>query len=285
MTIKIGTRNSKLAMAQTYMVEKAIKFSYPAVNTKIVPIITKGDKIIDKPLSNFGGKGVFVSEIEQALLNKEIDIAVHSAKDLPVNLADGLTVSSVLPRGDSRDVLVTVKGDRLENKTNMKVGTGSLRRKLNLSKIYPNVTFADIRGNIDTRLNKLLSGNYNAIVLAYAGIERLGLLQSEKFDFLPLSKKVCIPAICQGIIAVESRKDWQINLNKINDINTFFSFETERRILQLANGDCSMPVSAYSEIIDDKIELTVTKDCVNFVTGSSDISQRISLAERLVNML
>lgn len=287
MNIKVGTRKSRLALVQTKMVVDRLKAYFSDINIEIVPIGTKGDRVLDKPLSEFGGKGVFVSEIESALLDGTIDIAVHSAKDLPLDLAGGLEISGVLPRGDYRDVIVTRSGEKAVNSSEFTVGTGSLRRRLNIKKLYPNVTFTDIRGNVDTRLNKLLKGGYDAIVLAHAGLERLGFLNLNEFDILPLAYTDCLPAPCQAIIAIESRtNDFMTpTVKKINDKNTFALFETERHVLRILNGDCSMPAAAYSRLTADEIELFVTKDCSKIVSDRSVISDRINLAERLVKLL
>ncbi|MCI7804529.1 MAG: hydroxymethylbilane synthase [Oscillospiraceae bacterium] len=178
MKIKIGTRKSSLALAQTDMVIKSLHDVFPDIETEIVHITTKGDKILDKPLARIGGKGVFVSEIESALKSGEIDIAVHSAKDLPYKLAENLEISGVLKRGNYRDVLVTPAGKVPEKDSKFIVGTGSQRRRLNMQRIYPNAVFKEIRGNVDTRLRKLKSGEFDGIILAAAGLERLGLYSS-----------------------------------------------------------------------------------------------------------
>ena len=182
-TIKIGTRKSALAMAQTYIAEKLIKDKFPYVNTEIVQMTTRGDKILDKPLNKIGGKGVFVEEFENALLNGKIDIAVHSGKDLPAQMAKGLTVGAVPKRADSRDVLVTLNGRKIAVGEKCVLGTGSLRRIEMARKIYKNAVFKNLRGNVNTRLKKLSDGEYDGIILACAGLERLGI--SKKDGFLP----------------------------------------------------------------------------------------------------
>ena len=160
-TIKIGTRKSALAMAQTYIAEKLIKDKFPYVNTEIVQMTTRGDKILDKPLNKIGGKGVFVEEFENALLNGEIDIAVHSGKDLPAQMAKGLTIGAVPKRADSRDVLVTLNGRKIAVGEKCVLGTGSLRRIEMARKIYINAVFKNLRGNVNTRLKKLSDGEYD----------------------------------------------------------------------------------------------------------------------------
>lgn len=283
MNIKIGTRKSKLALAQTNMVVNEIKKYFPSINIEVVHFTTKGDKVLNKPLINIGGKGVFVTEIEDALLNKEIDLAVHSAKDLPLQLQDNLTISAVLKRGNYRDTLVTVKGKEIDFSREIIIGTGSNRRKLAFKNLYPNATFKDIRGNVDTRLNKLYNGEYDGIILAMAGLERLDLLSDSRFTFTPFDYKDFVPAPCQGIIAIESRNnDLTEILSKINHKDTFHSFQTERHILNILNADCGMPLGAYSFVENNKINVVYTSDSKEIITKSDLIENRFSLAESVV---
>ena len=283
MNIKIGTRKSKLALAQTNMVVNEIKKYFPSINIEVVHFTTKGDKVLNKPLINIGGKGVFVTEIEEALINKEIDLAVHSAKDLPLKLQDNLTISSVLKRGNYRDILVTVKGKEIDFSKKTVIGTGSNRRKLAFKNLYPNATFKDIRGNVDTRLNKLYNGEYDGIILAMAGLERLDLLSDSRFTFTPFDYKDFVPAPCQGIIAIESRNnDLTEILSKINHKDTFYSFQTERHILNILNADCGMPLGAYSFVENNKINVVYTSDSKEIITKSDLIENRFNLAESVV---
>lgn len=283
MNIKIGTRKSKLALAQTNMVVNEIKKYFPSINIEVVHFTTKGDKVLNKPLINIGGKGVFVTEIEDALLNKEIDLAVHSAKDLPLQLQDNLTISSVLKRGNYRDTLVTVKGKEIDFLREIIIGTGSNRRKLAFKNLYPNATFKDIRGNVDTRLNKLYNGEYDGIILAMAGLERLDLLSDSRFTFTSFDYKDFVPAPCQGIIAIESRNnDLTEILSKINHKDTFYSFQTERHILNILNADCGMPLGAYSFVDNNKINAVYTSDSKEIITKSDLIENRFNLAESVV---
>lgn len=283
MNIKIGTRKSKLALAQTNMVVNEIKKYFPSINIEVVHFTTKGDKVLNKPLINIGGKGVFVTEIEDALINKEIDLAVHSAKDLPLKLQDNLTISAVLKRGNYRDTLVTVKGKEIDFSREIIIGTGSNRRKLAFKNLYSNATFKDIRGNVDTRLNKLYNGEYDGIILAMAGLERLDLLSDSRFTFTPFDYKEFVPAPCQGIIAIESRNnDLTEILSKINHKDTFYSFQTERHILNILNADCGMPLGAYSFVENNKINVVYTSDSKEIITKSDLIENRFSLAESVV---
>lgn len=283
MNIKIGTRKSKLALAQTNMVVNEIKKYFPSINIEVVHFTTKGDKVLNKPLINIGGKGVFVTEIEDALIKKEIDLAVHSAKDLPLKLQDNLTISAVLKRGNYRDTLVTVKGKEIDFSKETVIGTGSNRRKLAFKNLYPNATFKDIRGNVDTRLNKLYNGEYDGIILAMAGVERLDLLSDSRFTFTPFDYKEFVPAPCQGIIAIESRNnDLTEILSKINHKDTFYSFQTERHILNILNADCGMPLGAYSFVENNKINVVYTSDSKEIITKSDLIENRFNLAESVV---
>lgn len=220
-----------------------------------------------------------------SLLSGETDVAVHSAKDLPTKIADGLEISAVLPRGSYGDVFVT--RNNFEIKDGFVIGTGSLRRKLFAEKIYPNAKFKDIRGNVDTRLKKLLNGEYDALVLAKAGLERLDLCNGEDYTVTPFDADEFLPAPCQGIVAIESRKNSEVSkmLAEISDKNTMLSFETERQVLLSLNADCSTPVGAISRVENDRITLSLSADCKKTVSGTDEISNRIKLAKRLVSKI
>lgn len=287
MKIRIGTRKSKLALAQTKMVETALHNAFPYIETEIIHITTKGDKILDKQLSQIGGKGLFISEIEKSLIKNEIDIAVHSAKDLPVEIADGLEISGVLKRGSVRECLILRSGERLENSEKFVIGTGSIRRRMNMKKIYSDVVFSDIRGNVDTRINKLISGEYDGIILAEAGLERLGIHSDKKITILPFEVSEFLPAPCQAVIAVESRINDKTAsyIKKICDYNTFYSFETERYIIKKIGGDCGIPLGAFSHVSDGNININISMHCEKVLNGSDSVNRRFELAERLVKEL
>lgn len=256
--IKIGTRGSKLALAQTKIVEEALKKQFPNLAVEIVIIKTQGDKILDKPLSEIGDKGLFINEFENAILNNEIDIAVHSAKDLPSELQNGLEIICTPKRADARDVLITRK-----NQKNISIiGTSSPRREFYMKKYFPEAEIKTIRGNIDTRLKKLTSGEYDAIVLAKAGLDRLNIfdLMKNDFDFELLNINKLIPAACQGIIAIEAKKNFEFKneILKINDENTFKQFKIEREILKNLQVNCSEINGIYSNFSDENnIEITI----------------------------
>ena len=174
--IRIGSRKSKLALIQTEIVKAQIEKAFPGIVVEVVKMSTKGDELLDRSLTSFGGKGVFTKELEEALLRKEIDLAVHSAKDMPMEFPKGLGIGAVLKRGAVKDVVVTRDGTALrELKAGSVVGTSSLRRELQIKRINPLIRVQTIRGNVQTRLQKLLEGQYDAILLAAAGLERLGL--------------------------------------------------------------------------------------------------------------
>ena len=269
------------------MFANALKKRFDDIDTEIVCISTKGDKILDKPLAMIGGKGVFISELENALLSGAADMAVHSAKDLPLELADGLEISSALNRGNYRDVLVTRKNEPIKNEEKFIVGTGSLRRRGFIKKQYPLVQIKDIRGNVDTRINKLINKEYDAIILAAAGLERLSLYNSEKYDVTPFEYYDFLPAPCQAIVVAESKTGSAISerLKEISHTETMLEFETERQIPKLLNADCGMPVGAFSKVTNGKIELIISTDCKKTISGSADIKDRFNLAKRLVSEL
>lgn len=280
MKLRIGTRQSRLALAQTDIICSILKKKYNA-ECEVVRIITKGDVTLDRPLTQFGGKGVFVSEIETLLAEGKIDIAVHSGKDLPVKLAEGLIIGGVAKRADARDVMIT-KRDFIPQKS-FTVGTGSIRRRLQFMKQYPECRFMDIRGNIDTRIIKMLNGEYDALILASAGLDRLKPEMLDRCTLKHLSAGESVPAPAQGIIAAECRKDSEAEeiLNGISDKNTMICFLTERRILEIMESGCNAPLGAYAEIKGTEISVTAWNDRNGRIIMSSDISDNMELAEKI----
>lgn len=252
--ITIATRGSRLALAQTEIVRQQLEKN--GVSCKILTVKTKGDKDTRSPLSSIGGNGLFVREVEAALLNKEADLAVHSAKDLPYELADGLTVPCVPQAGDSRDCFICVKDKAFG--ANPVIGTGSMRRRVQAKRLFPIVSFAEIRGNVDTRLKKLLAGEFDGIMLAKAGLDRLKPDLS-RFDVSIFTAQEIIPAACQGMIAVECRKEdakMLSLLSKIKDEESFLRFTAERYMLSLLHADCKEAVGVYSEIDGETITVS-----------------------------
>ncbi len=249
--IRIGTRGSKLALQQAALVQEALKQADSRMQTELVVLHTRGDQIQDRPLAQIGDKGVFASEFEPALLKGEIDLAVHSAKDLPVKLMDGLVISAVLPRADVQDVLVVPAGGRIPGNTPhlFRIGTGSRRRQMLAGQMWENCICTDIRGNVDTRLRKLQEGGYDGIILAKAGLDRLGIGsgQESAFDFYLLPPEQFLPAACQGIIAVEAVQGSAAAkiCEKITDKETALAFAAEREVLTQLSADCSEAAAAW----------------------------------------
>ncbi|MFV0503314.1 MAG: hydroxymethylbilane synthase [Lachnospirales bacterium] len=246
-TIKIGTRKSDLALAQTNLVIDELKKVNNSLDFEIVTISTKGDEILNRPLLEFGGKGVFIDEFEKALLNQKIDIAIHSAKDMPREIPQGLGILGVLKRDDPRDVLISNKN--LLNNNPLTVGTGSLRRQYQIKQLY-NVACHNLRGNVPTRLNALRENKFDAIILASAGLNRLNLHNLKEFTYTYFNIDDFIPASGQGIIAIEGRIDDELQglINAINDENTSIALNTERNILKELQGSCHEMIGAYSYI-------------------------------------
>ena len=286
MKIRIGTRKSKLALAQTELVISEIKRAFPETETEVVCVTTKGDRVTDIPLEKLGGNGVFVKEIEQLLLDGRIDIAVHSAKDLPVKLASGLAVSGVLKRGNPRDMLILRNGAEIDEKAALNIGTGSLRRRQNLSFLYPNVRFSDIRGNVDTRLKKLADGEFDGIILACAGVERLGA-DLGGFRTICFDVEQFLPAACQAIIAVECRQNSPSErvVKAISDKDTMLCYETEKEVLRLLGADCGTPVSAYAQLHGSEITLTASLFPDKVLSESAAVSERFELVARIARGL
>lgn len=247
MIIRIGTRKSKLAMVQTEIVKQKIESRFPQAEIVIVPMSTKGDKILDRSLTSFGGKGVFTKELEEALLNGEIDMAVHSAKDMPMEFPKGLSMGAVLDRADPGDVLVTTTGIlAADMKKGSVIGTSSLRRELQIRGLNPQVRIKMLRGNVQTRLEKLKQGEYDGILLAAAGLERLGMKHPEGFYLEYLDKERFVPAPGQGILAVEIREGELAEVMKeIHSQEAAVMLKAEREYLTILGGSCNAPCGAY----------------------------------------
>jgi hydroxymethylbilane synthase len=252
--LKIGSRGSKLATMQTYIVLKQLNKFFPELVFELKIIKTKGDKFLEEDFSKIQGKGIFTKEIEERLISGEIDIAVHSLKDLPTELPEELTISAILPRDNPEDVLIS-KQNRLflELPKGAKIGTSSLRRIVQLKRIRPDFIFVPLRGNVPTRVKKLYHSDLDAIILARAGLERLGMGYTIT-EILPT--EVIIPAVGQGAIAVEIRKDNDFAreiTESLNNIETEFAVRAERAFLRRLGGGCRNPISAFATIIDYEI--------------------------------
>ena len=284
--IRIGTRGSLLAIKQTDLVIAALTKQYPKLQVQKVILQTKGDKLLNQPLSAFGGKGVFITEFEEALADGRIDLAIHSAKDMPMELADGLVIAGVLPRADVRDVLVTGKGSTKK----AVIGTGSLRRQFQLKTIYPDMQCISIRGNVPTRLQKVREKECDGVILAAAGLERLGLLAEPDMEYHYFSEVEMVPAGGQGIIAIESRKDEEITtlVKKISDRKAKLELETERRILQLLEAGCHEAIGVISKVEKEQIAVRLIRESEGKLycqQGNAAVEKRMELAQELVEHL
>ncbi len=255
MKLRIGTRKSRLALVQTELVRDKILACFPDMETELVPISTKGDKYLDRSLTSFGGKGVFTKELEEALLQGEIDLAVHSAKDMPMELPEGLALGAVLPREDPRDVLVTLDGTLAEELPEGSViGTSSLRRELQIRQLNPQVQVGLLRGNVQTRLKRLQEGEYKGILLAAAGLKRLGLLEPPGVFFQYLNVNRFIPAAGQGILGVEIREGELAEvMAAIHSEETAAMLLAERKYLTILGGSCNAPCGAYCRMENDRL--------------------------------
>ncbi|WP_042223318.1 hydroxymethylbilane synthase [Oceanobacillus manasiensis] len=256
--IVVGSRKSNLALTQTNWVIEQLKKAGVQNEFEVKKIVTKGDRILDVTLSKVGGKGLFVKEIEQAMYDKEIDFAVHSMKDMPSSMPEGLTISSIPVREDHRDAFISKGNVALKDlPEGATIGTSSLRRSAQMLAERPDVTIKWIRGNIETRIRKLQEEDYDAIILAVSGLKRVGL--SEELITEYLEPEVCVPAVGQGALAIESREDDQelhTLLDLINDQYTTRTVTAERTFLHLLEGGCQVPIGGYAYLDKDEIILT-----------------------------
>ncbi|MGM0874452.1 MAG: hydroxymethylbilane synthase [Bacillota bacterium] len=257
--IVVGSRRSKLALTQTNWVINQLKAFGLPFEFEIKEIVTKGDRILDVTLSKVGGKGLFVKEIEQAMLDGEIDMAVHSMKDMPAVLPDGLTIGSVPKREDHRDVLISKDHKKLsELPKGAVIGTSSLRRSAQLLNVRPDLEIKWIRGNIDTRLEKLKAEDYDAIILAAAGLSRMGWSKDVVTEFL--ESEMCLPAVGQGALAIECRDNDQELLDllaKFTDEATHLAVKAERTFLMKMEGGCQIPIAGFATV-DDNLDISFT---------------------------
>ena len=293
MILKIGTRGSKLALAQSQWIKKRIETKYPHIQVELVKIKTTGDKILNSPLSRIGGKGLFVKEIEEALIREEIDVAVHSMKDVPARLPVALTLSTFPEREDPRDALISI-GDRTieELPQGSGVGTCSLRRAAQLLHLRPDLNMVPLRGNIETRLRKLRSGDLQAIILATAGIKRLGLATNIT---QVISPEQILPAIGQGALGLEVRRDDENTINLLDFLNhkkTEVTIRAERAFLNELEGGCQVPIAAFARLNGKNLrlegmvaELDGSKIIRDELSGEKDRAEEIGieLARRLLN--
>jgi len=254
--LRIATRNSPLALWQANFVKHELRKRYSTLTVKLLPMTTKGDQLLDRSLSTAGGKGLFLKELEIALLNKEADIAVHSMKDVPAVLPGDLEIAALCKRADPRDAFVSNKFTSLDDlPVGARVGTSSLRRAAQLKHAFPSLQFAELRGNVNTRLAKLDNNDYCAIILAAAGLNRLGF--SDRIAQL-ITPELCLPAAGQGIVGIECRAADTITKDLIAPLHNQQSdirLSAERAMSARLNGGCSAPIGGYAEIIEDGLRM------------------------------
>jgi len=255
--IVIGSRSSDLALWQAKFVKRELEKNNTGLKIKIKLINTKGDKILDVALSKIGDKGLFTKELEVALLNKEIDIAVHSLKDLQTDIPKGLVLAAVIKRHDVEDVLIArKKGMTIEKlPEGATVATGSLRRRSQLKHLRPDIKIVELRGNVPTRIKKFLESNWDGIVLARAGVERLKLKKYVS-SIIPLNEM--LPAVGQGALGIEIHKDNKFAaevVKSIHDANTYAAVIAERTLLKVLEGGCQVPIGAYAEVTNSGLYL------------------------------
>jgi len=269
--ICIGTRGSKLALWQAEWVKSEIQHLHSEIEISLIKIKTTGDMILDVPLAKIGGKGLFVKEIEEAILRHKVDMAVHSMKDVPTELPEGLHLAAICRREDPRDALITkVQSSEFKVQSykdlphGATVGTSSLRRLCQLRNIRPDLKIVQLRGNLDTRIRKLDEGQFDAIIVAVAGVKRLGLAYRITEILEP---EICLPAIGQGAIGIECRvNDKVINtiLGALNHQETSISVRAERALLRKLGGGCQVPIAAYARIEDGRV---IMDGLVGSITG------------------
>lgn len=256
MNIKIGTRGSKLALTQANLVADSLKKIDPGITAEICVIKTSGDIMQDVSLLKIGGKGVFVKEIEDALLCGTVDLAVHSMKDVPTEIPEGLTFAAIMQREDVRDILVSRNNRKMEfMPRGARIGTGSMRRAAQLLAILPDLAIVSLRGNLETRLKKIETENLHGVIVAAAGMKRMGL--TEKISqYLPV--ETMLPAVGQGALGLEIRADnikIKEILAKINHLPTYTEVTSERSFLRHLGGGCRLPIAALGKVEGDKLSL------------------------------
>ena len=258
-TLRIATRKSALALWQANHVQSLLQEAYPGIEIELVKIVTQGDRILDRPLSEIGGKGLFLKELERAMLDGQAALAVHSMKDVPANMADGLVLDAVLPRANPYDALVSRDGKLLADLPDgSRIGTSSLRRRAQLLALRPGLVVDDLRGNVDTRLRKLDEGQYDAIILACAGLQRLGLGDRITEE---LKMPDWLPASTQGIIGLQCRQDdthTRSLIAPLADADTMVVASAERAVAQVLEATCQVPLAAHAVLDGGKVLLKST---------------------------
>lgn len=272
-TLRIATRKSQLALWQAEFVASELEKLAPDVRVELVKMSTQGDRVLDSPLAKIGGKGLFIKELEQALLNNEADLAVHSTKDMPALLPEGLQITAICKREDPRDAFVSSQYGKLsELPDGARVGTSSLRRQCQIRARYPKLEIHDLRGNVNTRLKKLDAGEYDAIILAAAGLIRLGF-QDRITNLIEIEES--LPAVGQGAVCIETVKtNKEVNqlVAKLNDSESACCVLAERAMNARLEGGCQVPIGGYAQLVDETLTM---RGLVGQIDGKKIISDEI----------
>jgi hydroxymethylbilane synthase len=255
-TLRIATRQSRLALWQADHVAALLRQAHPGLKVELVPMTTQGDRILDRPLANIGGKGLFIKELELAMSEQRADIAVHSMKDVPGELPPGMILAAMLPRADPRDAFVSLRHKNFASlPQGARIGTSSLRRQCQLKHARPDLELVTLRGNVDTRLRKLEEEQFDAIILAAAGLTRLGLENRITQYFEPQDS---VPAVGQGIIGIECRAGDTTNIEfvrTLNDANAWQCCAAERAFARRLEGSCQSPIGGFATLQGDRLQL------------------------------
>jgi hydroxymethylbilane synthase len=290
-TLRIGTRGSRLALWQAHWVQHQLEQLHSGLTVSLVPITTQGDKILDVPLAKVGGKGLFVKELEEALYDGSVDLAVHSMKDVPSVLPPGLILPCIPPREDPRDALVTPDGCGFAQlPRGARIGTSALRRQAQLLHQRPDLRIVSLRGNVETRLRKMEEENLDGIVLAAAGLKRLELAECVS-EYLDTS--LSLPAIGQGALGLECRQDDARTLDLIAPLHhadTAVAVTAERAFLRRLNGGCQVPLAAYATVAGDRVTLTglvaeIDGSCLLKETLAAPVAQAEAIGRQLAERL
>ncbi len=274
----IATRGSKLALWQSNHIKELLENFHKGLSVELKIMKTKGDKILDTPLAKIGGKGLFTKELEEAMLNGEAHIAVHSLKDVPTEFPKGLVLSAITKREDVRDALLSEKYPSLDElPKGAIVGTTSLRRRMQILQFRPDLKIKNLRGNVDTRIKKLKEGEYDAIILATAGVKRLNLEKSVKY-FSPIPVSIMIPAMGQAALGIESVDDEKIKeiLSPLNNKEAFIETKIERDFVEILQGGCQVPIGVNAKLQEDFVTV---RAIVGLPDGSEVIREKISVAK------
>ncbi len=274
----IATRGSKLALWQSEHIKAVLEEQNPGLEVVLKIVVTSGDKILDVPLAKIGGKGLFLKEIEETMLRGEAQLAVHSLKDVPTQMPDGLLLAAITEREDDRDAMLSEKYASIDAlPKGAVVGTSSLRRRMQILALRPDLTIKDLRGNVDTRIRKLKEGEFDAIILASAGINRLGLLDSVEYIY-PIALEAMIPAMGQGALGIEAVDSPEVLeiARRLQDDNTRIETTIEREFVDTLQGGCQVPIGVNATVLDTSEVLA--QAIVGMPDGTETISEQVTVA-------